>query len=285
MIDLHTLLHHPIPLGRQRLSRHAAALYALSVGFGQDPLDTRQLAYVDPTRADMPMLPFMAVVLAPNGPWIADPALGIDYGKAVHGEQFMHFEAPLPTEGEVVSKLRVLSVIDKGEGKGAIMVTEKELLDAVSSQRYAVLRSTLFLRGNGGFGGPSGPVPPLDVPPERAPDHILDMPTRPEQALYYRLNGDFNPLHADPAVAAKAGYPQPILHGLCTLGLCGHALLRTLCEHDPARLQSLGARFSAPVLPGDTVRVEMWDDGSFRARVLERDVLVINNGKARILSA
>ena len=103
-----------------------------------------------------------------------------------------------------------------------------------------------------------------------------------EQALYYRLNGDFNPLHADPAVAQRAGYPRPILHGLCTLGVCGHALLRTLCGYDPARLASLGLRFSAPVLPGDTVRVEIWNDGSFRARVLERDAIVINNGKADI---
>ncbi|QHE84616.1 MaoC family dehydratase [Hydrogenophaga sp. BPS33] len=280
MIDLQQLLGHPIPQGRQKLSRKDAALYALSVGFGQDPLDTRQLAFVDPVKPGMPILPFMAVVLAPNGPWIADPALGIDYGRVVHGEQSMQFEAPLPADAEVVANLRVVHVVDKGEGKGALMVTEKELLDAVSGQRYAVLHSTLFLRGNGGFGGPSGPVPAVHALPERAPDHTVDLPTRSEQALVYRLNGDFNPLHADPAVAAKAGFSQPILHGLCTLGLCGHALLRTLCGYDPARLSSLSLRFSAPVLPGDTVRVELWNDGSFRARALERDTLVINNGKA-----
>ena len=281
MLDLKQLLGYPIPQGRQKLSRAAAALYALSVGLGQDPLDTRQLGFVDPTRA-MTVLPFMAVVLAPHGPWMLDPKLGIDYARIVHGEQSMRFEAPLPDEGEVIGNLRIVNVVDKGEGKGALVYTEKELLDAATGRRIALLHSTLFLRGNGGFGGPAGPVAPVHALPEREPDHVVDMPTRPEQALYYRLNGDFNPLHADPAVAQRAGYPRPILHGLCTLGVCGHALLRTLCGYDPARLASLGLRFSAPVLPGDTVRVEIWNDGSFRARVLERDAIVINNGKADI---
>ncbi|MDM0015334.1 MaoC/PaaZ C-terminal domain-containing protein [Variovorax sp. J22P168] len=282
MIDLPKLLDHPIPEARQKLSRRDAALYALSVGLGQDPLDARQLSFVDPARADMPILPFMAVVLAPQGPWMADPALGIDYVRAVHGEQSMRFEAPLPTEGEIVARLRVLDVVDKGADRGALLYTEKELRNAATGERCAVLHSTLFLRGDGGFGGPTRPVAPAHRPPDRAPDHTLDLPTRPEQALYYRLNGDLNPLHADPAAAAKAGYARPILHGLCTLGLCGHALLRTLCDYDAARLAALSLRFSAPVLPGDTVRVELWDDGSFRARALERDTLVINHGKADI---
>lgn len=281
MLDLHQLLDYPVPQGRQKLSRAGAALYALSAGLGQDPLDTRQLGFVDPAPS-MAVLPFMAVVLAPHGPWMLDPKLGIDYARIVHGEQSMRFEAPLPAEGEVVGNLRIVNVVDKGEGKGALVYTEKELLDATTGQRVALLHSTLFLRGNGGFGGPAGPVAPVHALPEREPDHVVDMPTRPEQALYYRLNGDFNPLHADPAVAQRAGYPRPILHGLCTLGVCGHALLRTLCGYDPARLASLGLRFSAPVLPGDTIRVEIWNDGSFRARVLERDAIVINNGKADI---
>lgn len=281
MLNLNELLNYPIPEGRQKISRRDAAFYALSVGLGQDPLDTRQIAFVDPTRA-LPVLPFMAVVLAPNGSWIADPKLGVDYGRVVHGEQSMRFEGPLPMEGEVISKLRVSNVVDKGEGKGALLYTEKDLLDAATGQRIAVLNSTLFLRGNGGFGGPAGPVPTVHQLPESAPDFVVELPTRPEQALYYRLNGDYNPLHADPAIAAKAGYPQPILHGLCTLGMCGHALLRTLCEYDPSRLKALSLRFSAPVLPGDTVLVEIWRDGSFRARVPTRDAVVINNGKVEI---
>lgn len=280
-MNLQQLLDHPIAQGRQTLSREAAALYALSVGFGQDPLDTRQLAFVDPGRP-MPMLPFMAVVLAPNGPWMLEPKLGIDYTRIVHGEQSMRFEAPLPQSGDVIGKLRVVNVVDKGEGKGALLFTEKELLDAATGQRIALLHSTIFMRGNGGFGGPAGPVAPAHALPVGPPDHVVDLATRPEQALYYRLNGDFNPLHSDPAVAAKAGFARPILHGLCTLGVCGHALLRTLCDYDPARLASLSLRFSAPVLPGDTLRVEMWKDGSFRASVPERSAIVINNGKAEL---
>ena len=281
MINLQQLLEYPIPEGRQRLSRRDAAFYALSVGLGQDPLDTRQLAFVDFTQP-MRALPFQAVVLAPHGFWMADPKTGIDAVRVVHGEQAMTFHAPLPVDGEVIGRSRVVNVIDKGEGKGALVYQEKELIDAASGQLIATLESTVFARANGGFGGPSGPVKPAHAVPETAPDFTLDLPTRPEQALYYRMNGDLNPLHADPDVAVKAGYTQPILHGLCTLGVCGHALLRTLCNYDPTRLASIALRFSAPVLPGDTIRVEMWRDGSFRAHVLERDVVVINNGKAVI---
>ncbi len=282
MIDHRQLLDHPIPESRQRLTRRDAAFYALSVGLGQDPLDARQLAFVDATRAGLPALPFMAVVLAPHGLWMADARTGIDVGRVVHGEQSMTFHAPLPVGGELIGRLRVAGVVDKGEGKGALIYTEKELIDAASGALVATLGSTLFARGNGGFGGPAGPVKPAHELPQSMPDFTVDLPTRPEQALYYRMNGDANPLHFDPAVAARAGYPQPILHGLCTLGVCGHALLRTLCDYEPARLASLAARFSAPVLPGDTIRVEIWRDGSFRARAVERDAVVINSGKAGI---
>jgi acyl dehydratase len=281
MKDLRQLLDHPVPEGRQTLGARDAAFYALSVGLGQDPMDTRQIAFVDPMQP-LSVLPFMAVVLAPHGPWLADPSTGVDVVRVVHGEQSMRFEAPLPVKGEVIGRSRVARVVDKGDGKGALLYLEKELIDAATGQRLATLDSTLFLRGNGGFGGPAGPVRPVHEMPTSAPDFTVDLPTRPEQALYFRLNGDFNPLHAQPAVAAKAGYPKPILHGLCTLGLCGHALLRTLCDYQPERLASLALRFSAPVLPGDTVRVEIWRDGSFRARVPERDQIVINNGKGGI---
>jgi acyl dehydratase len=118
--------------------------------------------------------------------------------------------------------------------------------------------------------------------PEGVADHVVDLPTRPEQALYYRLNGDDNPLHADPVVAAKAGFARPILHGLCTLGVVTHAVLRALCGYDTRRLKALDLRFSAPVYPGETIRTEIWNDGGFRARVVERDVIVVNNGKVLV---
>ena len=139
--------------------------------------------------------------------------------------------------------------------------------------------------GDGGFGGPSGPTREPHPLPERAPDLVCDLPTRPEAALIYRLSGDLNPLHADPKVAKAAGYKQPILHGLCTLGVAGHALLKTVCGYDPARFKAMQLRFSAPVYPGETIRTEMWRDGavvSFRSKVVERDVVVLNNGRAEI---
>ena len=281
MIKLPDLLNHPIPEGRQKLSPRDAAFYALSVGLGQDPVDTRQLAFVDFTKPLL-TLPFQSVVLAPHGFWLADPKTGVDAVRVVHGEQSMTFHAPLPLGGEVIGRSKVVQVVDKGEGKGALIYLEKTLSDAATGQLIATLGSTIFARANGGFGGPSGPVKPVHPMPDAAPDFTLDLPTRPEQALYYRMNGDLNPLHADPAVATKAGYPQPILHGLCKLGVCGHALLRTLCDYQTERLASLALRFSAPVLPGDTIRVLMWRDGSFQARARERDVVVINNGKAVI---
>jgi acyl dehydratase len=144
---------------------------------------------------------------------------------------------------------------------------------------------TIFCRGDGGFGGPPREAPAPHPIPARAPDVVCDLGTRPEMALIYRLSGDYNPLHAEPAFAKAAGFPRPILHGLGTFGVSGHALLKTMCGYDPARLASFGCRFSAPVFPGETIRTEMWRDGdvvSFRARVIERDVIAINNGRAEV---
>jgi len=281
MIKYDELLRYPISEGRQKLSRRDTALYALSVGLGQDPLDTRQLQFVDSTRA-LPALPFMAVVLAPHGFWMADPKTGIDVVRLVHGEQSMQFHAPLPVDGEVIGRTRIVDIIDKGDGKGALLYTSKELIDATTGELITSLHSTTFLRGDGGFGGPNGPVKPIHTLPERAPEFRVELRTRPEQALLYRLNGDYNPLHSDPAVAAKAGFDRPILHGLCTLGLCGHALLRTLCDYDASRMRSLALRFSSPVFPGETLAIEIWSDGSFRAQAVERQVTVINNGRAEV---
>jgi acyl dehydratase len=123
--------------------------------------------------------------------------------------------------------------------------------------------------------------------PERAPDAVCDLPTRPEMALIYRWNADMNPLHADPEIATAAGFPRPILHGLATFGVAGHAILKTMCGYDPSRFKGIAGRFSAPVYPGETIRTEMWQDGStvsFRARVVERNLVVLNNGKAEILT-
>ena len=279
-----SLMSHQIPEVRQRLTPRDAVFYALSVGFGQDPLDARQLDFVDADRA-LRAVPTQSVVLAHPGFWLADPKTGIDAVRVVHGEQRIAMRRPLPVEGEVIGRTRITGLVDKGPGRGALMYSQKDVLDAQTGELLATTRSTTFLRGDGGFGGPAGPVEPPHALPDTPPDVVVAMPTRPEQALYYRLNGDDNPLHADPAVAAKAGFPRPILHGLCTLGIVGHALLRTLGAYDDARFRELAMRFSAPVYPGETIAVDVWSNGSFRARVPERDVVVVNNGYADFAKA
>jgi acyl dehydratase len=172
----------------------------------------------------------------------------------------------------------------------ALMYSERDITEAGSGRLLAVSRSVSFMRGDGGFaaaGQPSDtPPPPREAVPERAPDAVCELKTRPEAALIYRLSGDYNPVHIDPAVAQAAGFPRPILHGLCSFGVSGVALLKTLCGWDPTRLQEIGCRFSSPVYPGETLRVEMWALGggrhAFRTRVVERDTVVLSHGSARI---
>jgi acyl dehydratase len=258
-------------------------LYALGVGLGLDPMDEEQLAFV--YEKNLKVLPSMAVVLAHPGFWVKDLDTGIDWMKVVAGEHSLVLHRPLKPSGTVRGRTKIVEIIDKGAGKGAIIYSERVIDDKATGERVATIVQTTFCRGDGGFGGPPREQRPVHPIPERAPDLACDLPTRPEMALIYRLSADPNPLHADPATAKAAGFPRPILHGLATFGVCGHALLKTLCGYDPTRLTALAGRFSAPVFPGETIRTEIWRDGavaSFRARVVERDVVAINNGRAEI---
>jgi acyl dehydratase len=276
-----TLLNFPIPEIRQTLRWQDSALYALSLGCGYDPLDESDLRFVTEGAA-MRALPTMAVVLGYPGFWLRDPRTGVDAVRLVHGEQSLTLHAPLPVQGEIIGRSRVTGLVDRGEGKGALLYSERVIVDATTGAKLATLEQSTFLRGDGGFGGPSGPVKKPAPEPEGDPRLIVDLPTRPEMALLYRLNGDHNPLHSDPAVAAKAGFARPILHGLATFGVVGRALLRAVCGGDPARFRRTSCRFSAPVFPGETIRTEIWPrDGAaaFRARVLERNLVVISNGE------
>ena len=271
------LVAYDIPEVRQPYGAREVALYGLSVGLGQDPLDPRQLPYVGGTEPPRAM-PSIVNVLGHPGFWLGNPDTGVDAGRLLHGEQGMTIHAPIPAEGEVVAKTRVVDLVDKGEGRGALLYSEKAVRDAATGALLAVTRGTTVLRGDGGFGGPAGPTRrPAEVP-DTEPDHLFDTPTRPEQALLYRWNGDTNPLHLDPAVAAKAGFERPILHGLCSFGCAAHALLAVLCNYDADRFGSMDGRFTAHVFPGETLRTEIWDGGAFRTRVVERDVVAIGNG-------
>ena len=258
-------------------------LYARGVGLGLDPTDEAQLAFV--YEKNLKVLPSMAVVLAHPGFWIKDLDTGIDWVKLVAGEHSLALHRPLKPSGTVLGRTKILDIVDKGPGKGAIVYSERIIDDKASGERIATIVQSAFCRGDGGFGSPPREQRPVHLIPERAPDLSCDLPTRPEMALIYRLSADPNPLHADPATAKAAGFPRPILHGLATFGVCGHAILKALCGYDPTRLTALAGRFSAPMFPGETIRTEIWRDGavaSFRARVLERDVVAINNGRAEI---
>ncbi|HJN45915.1 MAG TPA: MaoC/PaaZ C-terminal domain-containing protein [Vicinamibacterales bacterium] len=277
-------MNWPFTPVEQTYTEKDTMLYALGVGVGADPLDEGQLPFVF-EEPELVALPTMAAVLGTSGFWFRDPATGVDWKQVLHGEQGIELHRPLPAATTVLAQTRVTEVIDKGEGRGALIYSRREIRDKHSGEPLATLSSTTVARGNGGFGGPATAQPRPHTLPEREPDAVCDLPTVPQAALVYRLSGDPNPLHADPAVARAAGFNAPILHGLCTLGIAGHAVLRTCCDYDPARFGSLQLRFSAPVYPGETIRTEMWRDGevvSFRSLALERNVTVLNNGRVEL---
>lgn len=283
-INYDKLMAWPFEDVRHRYTRRDTMLYALGIGLGADPSDPgheSELRFV--YEKHLLALPTYPVVLGYPGMWIGDPATGVDALRLVHGEQSLVIHQLPAPEGEVVGRTRVTGVIDKGPGKGALVYTERSVHDAITGEPIATLGSTTFCRADGGFGGPTGPVKPVHELPTRAPDHAEDHKTLPGAALIYRLSGDYNPLHADPALGRAAGFERAILHGLATYGVAGWALTKGLCAGDPSRIASIQTRFSSPVYPGETIRTEMWEDGgvaSFRSRVLERDVIVLNNGRA-----
>jgi acyl dehydratase len=279
-LDPAKLLAFNIPRPRQTVSPRDVAFYALSIGFGHDPLDLRQLDFVDCSRP-IKVVPTMALTLAHPGFWLGDPESGVDASGVLHADQQLELLAPLPVNAVVTSQSRIAGLVDKGPGKAALLRTETWIEDETGKGLARLVRTTL-LRGGGGFGGENEPSPPARPMPDRKPDHIVVLPTRPEQALLYRLNGDLNPLHSDPDFAKKAGFERPILHGLCTMGIVCHALLRVLANYDEGRLKMMRVRFAGVVLPGETVRTEIWSDGSFRARVVERNVVVVDEGSVII---
>ncbi|MBT5808722.1 MAG: 3-alpha,7-alpha,12-alpha-trihydroxy-5-beta-cholest-24-enoyl-CoA hydratase [Rhodospirillaceae bacterium] len=253
-------------------------LYALSVGMGRDQLDETELAFTF-EKDTLKTVPSMASVLSRMA---VGRDVGQDRTKTVHGEQRLTLHRPIPPEGEIIADGKVIDVIDKGEGRGALIYTKVDArLKADGAPLYSII-STSFARGDGGFGGPDGAGLPLHVVPDRTPDASCALDIRKDQALLYRLNGDRNPLHADPQMAIRVGFPVPILHGLCTYGTACYAILKTMLDYDPDPVRGMDVRFSAPVLPGETITTNMWKDGpiiSFECRVEERDVTVLKSGK------
>ena len=282
-MDLEALKAHRFEPKRLRYGSRDTILYALSLGVGSDPLCPRQLRFT--YEKGLAALPTLAAVLAHPGAWIANPAFGVNFLKLLHGEQHLTVHRSLPAEGEIDASYRVSGVVDKGRDKGALVYFEKLLSDAATGEPLCTVASTLFLRADGGCGGFGSAPAPLPLEPLGAPTFTADLKTSVSAALLYRLNGDLNPIHVDPVAASQAGFERPILHGLCTYGVAGYLLIRAVCGDDPARLRSLGARFTSPVYPGETVRVEgtqVPGGVHFRALVPSRDQVVLTQGFAAI---
>ena len=256
-------------------------LYALSVVFGEDGENPAELAYVTET-AGHSTVPAMAPTLCPPS-FLRES--GWHYQQVLHGEQKLQLYRPLPATADLLINYRVDKVVDRGPGRGAIICTSAEARLRRDDTALFTASWLLVARGDGGFGGPKGEVTVPHELPDRAPDLSCDIPTRADQALLFRLNGDTNPLHADHNVAKSAGFPKPILHGLCTYGIACRAVLQTICEYDFTLIEGFDVRFSEPVYPGEQLRTEMWQDRnvvSFRCRATERDVVVLDNGKCTL---
>src|SRR5271169_2323392 len=268
-------------------------LYALGIGLGADPMNEKELPFV--YERGLKVVPTAATVLAAGGGGgraaraAADaPAMPaghrpsqINFLMVVHGEQKVELHKPLPTTGTFTAEGRTVGAWDKGEGKGAVVMNETVWTDE-KGEKAATLTMSMFYRGDGGFGGPTEGQPEPHATPTRAPDLSVDISTRPDQALLYRLNGDRNPLHSDPEFARRAGFPRPILHGMCTFGITCRGILQTYADYDASAFRQHAARFSAPVYPGETVTLDMWKDGnviSFEARVKARNAVVIRSGR------
>jgi acyl dehydratase len=255
-------------------------LYALAIGMGRDPLDRAELAFLDETR--LAAVPSFATMIA----WMARDVrrLGVDYDGILHGEQRLVLHRPLPVAARLLADTSTLGVHDKGADKGALVRSEVAIRLADDGAPLATLEIGHFARYDGGFAksqGDSGPAPRPAPVPSRPPDLTIAMPTRPEQALAFRLLGDDNRLHIDPAAAARAGFPRPILQGVCTYGICCHAVLRHCIGYDAAAIRRFDVRFTGVLFPGETLAVELWRDGTeirFRAACRERGTPVIDNG-------
>jgi acyl dehydratase len=256
-------------------------LYAYGIGLGADPMDEKELAFVNEacfTERPLKVVPTFASVAA----WGAGPGeMNLNKVMVVDGERDITFHRPMPVAAKITADSSVLGVYDKGEGKG-VVIRHKTVLKDEQGAELATLVASRFARGDGGVGGPSQGQPEPHAMPKRAPDRTVDIATRPDQALVYRLCGDRNPLHSDPEFARKAGFRKPILHGMCTYGLTCRGVLQTYADYDPSAFKQHAVRFSSPVYPGETVTMEMWKDAdviSFEAKVKERGVTVIKSGR------
>ena len=296
MINAQALLARPFPVLKQAYTEKDAILYALSLGYGSDPVDIEQIQYV--YEKNLRVVPSLVAVMCSPGFWLADPSLGANTAMIVHAEHAIQFLKPLAPAGHLRGEMSVVDVIDRGVGKGAMIVSERLIMDDESNQLVARIVQHTLCRGDGGFSGVE-PAPRSEtliakVAGEAPADWVVDLPTLPQAALLYRLFADLNPLHADPVVAHQAGFDRPILHGLCTYGVVCRAVMQACIGGDASRMRSLAGKFTAPVMPGDNLRIEIWKDTQnpaqaagqqnlkIRCSVPERQSVVFSNATASV---
>lgn len=263
-----------------RYTHDDTVLYALGVGCGHSDAD---LPFTG--GSDALALPTMAAVLGSPGFWLQHRPFGTDWKQILHADQSIELHHPLPAAGSVTGKYQIEQVADKGPGKPALVRARRELYEAQTGQKWATLRETWLMRGAGGFSGPNPSLNRFSPLPERPADSVHRINTSSRAALIYRLSGDKNPLHIDPTVANEAGFAKPILHGLCSMGSVAREIQKQCCDDQPARLNSIGQVFSAPVYPGESLEIELWtvDTGiRFRASVPERQSVVLDRGEVSL---
>ena len=255
-------------------------LYSLGIGLGNDPMNLNELKYV--YENSQSVLPSMATNFQYHSPLLLKT--NINFIMVVHGEQRLSITNALPVSGDFIANAKVIGCYDKGPARGAIIEVETTVKNKKNNEEICKLVSTTFARGDGGFGGPDSPKKEIFIP-DGEPDYVSEISTKPNQALIFRLSGDYNPLHSDPNFAKAAGFEKPILHGMCTYGIACRSLVNEICENDASKLKRFDCRFSSPVYPGETIITEMWKKDKmiyFNSKVKERDKLVLKNGVSEI---
>nr|WP_325248379.1 MaoC/PaaZ C-terminal domain-containing protein [Amylibacter sp.] len=281
-LNVDTLINYPFPEIVTELTPRDACLYALGIGIGANPTDPAQLRFVNENGCGE--IGFRAVPTQPLTMgffrWVLTPGLGLDVNRVVHGEDRITLHGPIPTTGRVVSKFEIVSVEDKGEGRGAVVHCRWVTRQEGSDTAFATVEMKNFCRGDGGCGNAGAPSPITTSIPDTRASREATVNIRPDAALLYRLSGDLNPLHIDPAYAKSAGFDRPILHGRCSLAIAARAVWESTCP--PEAIKQISCRFTAPVYPGESLRILMWDGENnvhFRALSCETGKTVIDNGQ------
>ncbi|NNH83305.1 dehydratase [Rhizobium laguerreae] len=279
-LSAQSILDFPVPQATHVVTARDAILYALSVGYGTDAPDAA-LKYV--YERDLATAPTLANIVAHPGPWMQQA--GVDWARLVHSEHRLTIHRPVPIDVPLISRSRVLSVVDRGVEKGMFVSFERLIATVDSDEPVATIVQTNACRGDGGCGSVGSAPEPLSKVPDRGPDLEFSVYIPDNAALLYRLNGDLNPLHVDPQAARKSGFDRPILHGLCSFGYAGYAIVAAIDPSMASGLSAIAARFSAPIFPGETITVQIWRNDAeirFRGLVVSRGATILDNGMARL---